>query len=552
MKPTNLCQNAISDRSRWTATMKLPWHIEDIIDLEYFLQKDEEGDEAVISRRDRETFLKRISPSLTTGELSEDKDRRNAIRLWVDERRRLENPHSQKEDGSPGKLLSGILSLVSVILLIAGLFTGAGLAFTILTYHGSKPINVSTYLGIFVLLQILLVTILVFWRLFRHFIVSLQRLSILQFVLGPVLAGLFRRLATRSLGSLSAENRNHIAAVAGIIKGHNRIYGSIFYWRAFILSQIFGIGFNIGVPAASWMKILGSDLAFGWQSTLQVSSQAVHQFVKILATPWSFFFSPPFSHPTLEQIHGSRMVLKDGIYSLTTPDLVSWWPFLMLAVCCYGLLPRVILYVGGIIAQKRALATLRLDHANCGRLLRRMALPHLETEGQKPFYRDRPQIDSQADNYLPTDSLRSAEPEQIVYVLIPDDISCNLSAEALKPLLGKIQGSMPLQQVKVSLDFEADREILVKQLPPNTDEPELAIAFLQEAWQPPIAETLSYFRSLRELLATRTRLHIFLLGKMSSKTGLLPVTKADMRTWRQALEALGDPYLEIDRSEDVP
>ena len=43
------------------------------------------------------------------------------------------------------------------------------------------------------------------------------------------------------------------------------------------------------------------------------------------------------------------MVLKEGIYHLTTPDLVSWWPFLLLAVCFYGFLPRIRFNMGSTV-----------------------------------------------------------------------------------------------------------------------------------------------------------------------------------------------------------
>ncbi len=529
--------------------MKLPWHIEDIIDLEYFLQKDEAKDEAVISRRDRDTFLKQVVPSLAAGEPSGEQDRRNAVRLWLNERRQLEAARSGKEDGSPGTVFRDILSLISAVLLIAGLFVGMGLAFAVLQYQGREPINVSTYLGVFVLLQILLITLLLFWRLVRHFVGSLKHLSVLQSIFGPMLAGLFEHLVNRALGRLPAENRNHLVATAGVIRGHHRIYGSALYWRTFILSQIFGIGFNLGVLGGSVTKIMGSDLAFGWQSTLQVSSQAVHQFVKTLAVPWSLFSSLSAAHPTLEQIQGSRMVLKDGIYSLATPDLVSWWPFLILAVCCYGLLPRIILFAGGIVAQKRALATLKLNHANCVRLWRRMTTPYVETEGRRAFTGDAPQSDSKTGSNLPTDRYPSAETEQPAYLLISEDISRNLSAETLTPSLERIQGAIPMQHIAVSLDFEADREILVEGIASGDDKARSAVAFLQEAWQPPIAEVLSYVGDLRKLLGTESRIHIVLLGKTLSDSGLLPVARGDMQMWGQAVAAMGDPYIQVDALE---
>ncbi|MBW1718378.1 MAG: DUF2868 domain-containing protein [Deltaproteobacteria bacterium] len=118
----------------------------------------------------------------------------------------------------------------------------------------------------------------------------------------------------------------------GLVKGKRQVYGSLFYWPVFMLAQIFMIGFNLGVLAATLLKVTGADIAFGWQSTVQVSTEWVFELVRAVALPWSWFVPAEIAYPSLSRITGSHMVLKDGIYSLATEDLVSWWPFLCLAV----------------------------------------------------------------------------------------------------------------------------------------------------------------------------------------------------------------------------
>ena len=66
--------------------------------------------------------------------------------------------------------------------------------------------------------------------------------------------------------------RGSLEAVAGLVRGKRQIYGSLFYWPVFILAQIFGVWFNLGVLGTTFMKVLGSDVAFGWQSTVQFSA----------------------------------------------------------------------------------------------------------------------------------------------------------------------------------------------------------------------------------------------------------------------------------------
>ena len=533
--------------------MKPTWHIQDLIDLEYFLEKDENTDDAVLSHRDRDIFLKDVLPNLKHNELLHKTDRKIAIRIWLESRRRMANTSGEKHS-LPGKIVVDILFLTSIFLLVVGTLTGMGLAFTLLKYEGSEPINVSTYLGIFVLLQIALIGLLVMLSLFRRFISSLRYLSLIQWIFGTLLTSLFKKMTARAIdstmGSLSAEKRNQFSTVTGMIKGHKRIYGSIFYWPLFMLTQLFGIGFNLGALGGSLLRIMGSDLAFGWQSTIQFSSRAVYLFVKTVALPWSFFISPPLAHPTFEQIHGSRMVLKEGIYHLTTPDLVSWWPFLLLAVCFYGFLPRVILLITGMIAEKSALSKLELDHAPCNRLLRRMSAPNVETEGQIPVNHERKPSENQKAHELLLNTQKPAVLGQEGWVLVPDDITGQLPFEDLKMYIKHVSGISLRQRIEISLDFEKDKTILSEITASDASHDRQVVLLLQEAWLPPISETLLYLRKLREVLGTKAQIQIFLIGKPTPDQTLAPVDAGDWQIWKQAIQKLSDPFIEITGVKD--
>jgi len=524
--------------------MAYSWHIEDVVDLEHFLKTDGEGDGASVRSRDRDLFLNRIAPALGVNDLSDTTAIRKALRLWLDERRGTDSP-TKATGRLPGTVFRDVLSISITILLAVGLLSGISLSFAVLRYQGSEPVNVSVYLGCFVLLQILLVALLCLWWLIRPFAKPLHRLAFLQTIVGTALAGVFKRLAVRSKAAFPAESRNHISALIGGMQGHSRIYGAVFYWRMLRLVQAFGIGFNAGVIGGSMLKIVGSDLAFGWQSTLRLSSQAVYRFVEMLSSPWSWLVPSHMAHPSLEQIHGSRMVLKDGIYALTTPDLVSWWPFLVLSVLCYGLLPRALLYVYSIAAERTALNRLVFTHAGCRRLISRLTTPHLETDGGSPQRSSTYQTVSTASR----DTLQTTRSPAVLgsspLLLIPEDTAASLPDGLLSQLANRIQGPEPLKQALISLEFGADREALAKVLPLHADEPLPEVVLLQEAWQPPIDETLSYLRHLTGWLSSRTRLLICLIGKVIPGNGLHPVGDADMKTWKQAIASLGDPAIDV-------
>ena len=159
-----------------------------------------------------------------------------------------------------------------------------------------------------------------------------------------------------------------------------RKYGLLLFWPLFSLSQRTLVGFNAGLLGASLFRVTTSDLAFGWQSTIQFSSAALHKMVKILALPWSWLFPEDLAYPSLAAIEGSRIILKDGIYHLATENLVSWWPFLLLCLLVYGLLFRVLLTVFASWCQHRALRNIKLDNSDGLSVIRRMKTPLVSTQ----------------------------------------------------------------------------------------------------------------------------------------------------------------------------
>jgi len=131
--------------------------MKDIIDLEYFLHRDENnGDESAreaVVQRDRDIYLKHIEPLKNTkGSLS----RRSIIRLWLEHRRIEEKETLGTDNILPGDAFQEIYGLFRYAFAIMGIFIGSGMAFSFLTYRGDDPLNVSLYMGVLIFMQILL------------------------------------------------------------------------------------------------------------------------------------------------------------------------------------------------------------------------------------------------------------------------------------------------------------------------------------------------------------------------------------------------------------
>ena len=165
--------------------------------------------------------------------------------------------------------------------LIAGLFSGAGLAFSFLNYRGTDPLNISSYLALFVLTQCLALLLLMGISLARKIRRAPFRSSIIYTLISGLIISLTMKIKHRTIETLAGSKRGGLESVMGLIRGKRRIYGSLFYWPVFILAQIFGVGFNLGVLGVTFMKVLGSDVAFGWQSTVQFSAQTVFKLVQV-------------------------------------------------------------------------------------------------------------------------------------------------------------------------------------------------------------------------------------------------------------------------------
>jgi hypothetical protein len=507
---------------------KTSWHIRDLIDLEYLLTQDAQEDPmAPVQTRDRNIFLDAVA------RLPKDHailPRRTLLKVWLEARR--QSLQSDPDNPVlPGQFIEEVYRLFAAVLVMTGIAFGAGIAHVLLRYNGTQPLNVATYLGTVLLPQLLLLSILGAGALLGRRRSGWQG-SVLYRLIVQLVVRTANRLRDRGLKTISASRRDALMAASGMLRGKTRLYGSLLIWPAFMLAQIFAVCFNLGVIGATLLRLAGSDVAFGWQSTLQVGAKAVFTVVKAIAWPWAFLVPETLAHPSLSQIEGSRMILKDGIYRLATSDLVSWWPFLCLAIVCYGLVPRMLLLAIGAISTRKKLARLPLDHASCDAVIYRMQTPSVvirgEATGQGP----------------------ASEPESVAAIahdaaagtahiaLIPEELYEGFPQEVFRQLIFRKWGYRLNEMTCLPAPGK-------DALPPFASHG--AVWMIQEAWQPPIRETLDFLAALRRRLGAQVPIFIGLIGRPEADTMLTPVTDADFGVWRRKVASLADPYLQVER-----
>jgi hypothetical protein len=533
------------------ASVKNTWNIKDLLDLHHFMQVDEdvrrrEGEEA-LAKRDRHIYLAKIKPRLdaATGHFPP----RLLAWQWLAVRRlQYSRETDHASEPLPGNLWEEFSSVCQWLIFFIGLLAGGGLAGSLLIYSGTAPVNVSVYLGLFVLLQLLLLGLQTLFFLQRKLRRTGLESSVLYALIGRLLIRGVDWLRRRVQRKMSGRQRLDLAGLFGEGR-QRREHATLLVWPAFILAQLGGIGFNLGVLGATLGKVVFSDIAFGWQSSLQLSAEAVVRLVQAIALPWSWFL--PAAYPGLEQIRGSQMVLKEGMYHLTTGDLVSWWPFLCCAVVVYGLLPRLILLGLGVVQRRRALERMPFSAAGLRRLVRRMLTPRIDASGADTTRRTPLAVLPSGKNEEldgPAIVVSWAEPTDETgtwFALIPDELYADCPPGILTELLLHHTGTPAIQPLRYGVPGVTE-EMSLAPLVESAGKGRLAgILFLQEAWQPPLRETASLFRNLRRIAGNEIPIIILLIGKPSAQTIFTEVSAEHLEIWKKTMHMDGDPNLDI-------
>ena len=234
--------------------------LNEIINLEYQLYKDTQSDPAEQRERDR-----KIGKDYNG---SED-DRISLFRFWLN---KLED-----ENSYPGQSLTSALLFLRYLVFFFFLVSGATACAGILTYDGSHPVNIVNFIAVFAGLQSLL-----YLLFFLNILPGNIRSRI------PLVGDFYRfaRLVfTYIVGTVSkhlyknkTESLRHMTGLFNRVKSRHAIYKNIERWTLFSITQLGGFAFSLGALAACAYLVTFSDLAFAWNTTLDVSPDFFSQY----------------------------------------------------------------------------------------------------------------------------------------------------------------------------------------------------------------------------------------------------------------------------------
>ncbi len=496
----------------------------ELIDIECQIQKDGEIDPVQLRKRDRKIGLEIKTLNQSKSQI---------FLAWL-KRVRTTDLYS------PGLLFETGFRWFGYFLVFFGLLMGGTTAATVLSYNGSSPVNLVHFLAVFVGFQLL--TIL-------FFLTNLLPAFIKKIIPGNgnfynfirELNYFFSRLFGKIFSHLPKTKFTKLFSDLQQLKIRQKLYSTVEKWLVFSLTQRFSLAFNFGALLTCLYLITFSDLAFAWNTTLQISSVAFHKIISLVAFPWSTFF--PDGLPSIELVEATRYFRLNGQYTVSpsNPDLSQaavvggWWKFLVLALTFYGLLPRIILFSYTKIKFKLVLTKLPLNSADFESLYDRLTRPLLETGAiklEKTITGDSSSNDFQSNLKMTSKNCTAIKWGDLE---IPD-------AEFTKLIRARFNWNVKNKLEAGSLDYDssdvAALNFLEKQ---KKNDPIFLIA---EAWEAPTS-ILHFLKQLRQITSLDRHIIVGLVSA-DSKQNWKPPLIDDFQSWKRELATLADPYLRVE------
>ncbi|HSN81402.1 MAG TPA: DUF2868 domain-containing protein [Polyangiales bacterium] len=415
-----------------------------------------------------------------------------------------------------GEKVARAHGLANLLVFVSFLLIGVGVALAVLQFTGDHPINVLVVLGVFVVLQLvnLLVTLAAF---------SWSRSSpgfLRQFPLVAVV----QRLIARAVGP------EHV----GRFLARRSIYGGVERWIWFRTMQLGALAFNIGAIVTFVGAVSFTDMAFAWSTTLQVEAQGLQRFCAALAFPWRAWW--PEAVPSLELIETTQYFRLDAAYVGAPPGMRArdaaaaggWWPFLLMCLLVYGLLPRLLLVIWAGWGATRSLRRLPLDTPEEAEVIARLTTPWVHDvhgedpgnvaplgRGRAPLPRPAPLGDDQAVILV---RWRDAEigPDQLIA-----RVRRRLGAVVDEPI-GNAGGR-----------DHAEEQTLLARLEASPEQPVLVVV---EPWNAPDRAFGRFVRNLRQRGHAHRKIYVLLTEQGDEQQHAV---------WAGYLAELEDPYIAL-------
>jgi len=487
------------------------WTFAELLTFDYLMYLDKGKTPQELKKRDRKIYL-------NSGANRKTESRRLA-RIWFEA--------MQTQTETFPAVIQALLKtrrLLTPIIIAIGLFIGISYGLLIIRYNGSQAINLAPVMFLLVLVPLFFNVISIVTVAFKNRFRSMLPVE-------------FMMLLVKKLSRIyftSEEKRRSGTAFLNNLAVRLKKYGAAPIWLATVRINLYSLTVVSGILLAVLFSGLFHDLAFTWQTVMDLKPQTVERIVKVISLPWHSL--APQAVPSLENIAGSRGVLKDGITMLRNEDLSSWWSFLCFAILFYAVIPRALILLASAIAEKISFANIKFSEADSLSLFRRMRSPLLDS-GTESFVADSPLRDpAELDK---TAVVPHYHNKTHFAVFIPDDIKID-SEDIIRAAVERDLHGICSKVSQVELDEIRDCEIW------KTTAADNSIVLVLEGWQPCTREYIEYVAAMRNSLGSKKLIVIGLIDKGFPAESNSGEDQNNLyKDWQYQLSSLRDPALEV-------
>jgi hypothetical protein len=483
-----------------------------LVDLLAQMRRDEQQDEATLRERDR-----------AIGRALASSDSRAKVLGWLEA---LRGPRP-----STGRRAAQAVRVITLALAVLGAALGYGAAAAVFHYDGSRPVNVVHVLAAFVFAPLLLLAMTLLVLLPRGWARFVPGLASAQETLAMLSPAHLGRLLARALPE---QHRIALGSAAGRTRAHQAVFGQVHKWLFLSWSQTFAASFFAGALAGCVGLVVVSDLAFGWSTTLRVGAQDFYRLTQAVAWPWSWLW--PEAAPSAQLVLDTQYFRFGGgtLGGDDVPALGDWWPFLVMAIACYALLPRLVTLTVARVRLRQSVNQTLLRVPGVHALLDRLSSELVQTAGESE------ELDEDAPA-VPPDPAPGSGAESATLrgrrCVVIDWSSAAGSPEAAQRVAVGVSVAQTLR-AGGSASVQDDAQTARQAAALTTGEGD-SVVVLVRAWEPPLLELLDFLRDLRVLLGPGKAITVVARGQDGDPH------PHDLAVWSRRLQRLGDPWVTL-------
>lgn len=464
------------------------------------------------------------------------------IRSWINFRRNeVQNGELDKQTTGKGEQFAGTRALLTTVLVVLGIIFGWLAALALLRYDGSQPVNIMWLILVFVIAQLALVGLFLITLLPSRIT---TRLPLISNLCASIEAASPGNMVIALVRLLPQRHRIAVDRLLGSTQRNSHRFGSVARWLVLCWSQLFSLAFMVGAIAGSFILIVFTDLSFGWGTTLiESGSTSFYKLVSALSWPWSGFVEAAVPGQSL--VESTRFRLSTSttgevpLMGSSAQDIgQSWWPFLIMAMITYGLLPRMFTAYLANRRLKQEITGALLAQPGVSEVLDRMTARRVATQSPTP---ETPTQQLDHHELAPAEGAILAGNAAVINwsnVPLSDDAMATYVQHSLLTNVLSVEAAGGSQSIEQ--DFQLVESVGLLDGAPT-------IVIVVKSWETPMLEFLDFLRDIRSAIGVQPT--IVVLAIAAENNTVVVADSQHLKIWEERLQTIGDAKLRFGHAE---